>query len=118
MLPFLALALLPAAAPPPASKQAAQRALLKDWTLARCIGRGFGPGSVRDDAYKSAAALLERGDYDVEVYNRLDGLIDPQLAKPYGGSVPSPYVTLKCLDLYHGAALDQAVNRARATPVR
>lgn len=119
LLDLCALLALTAASPPQAkSASAAQRAMLKDWTLARCIGRGLGPSPARDDAYASASALLERGDYEVEVYNQLDMLIGPQLAKAYGGSVPGNYVMLKCLDLYHGAALDRMVAQARATPLK
>lgn len=111
--------ILTAAAPYSVKEQlSAQRMLLKDWALARCMGRGLGPGKIRDDAYASASALLERGDYDVEIYNQLDKLVDVQLAKRYGGSNPGDFVTLKCLDLYHGATLDQAIRRFKATPVR
>lgn len=118
-LALLALLALTAAVPHKGQTRATtQRAMLKDWVLARCIGKGLGPGATRTDAYSSAAALLERGDYDVEVYNRLDTLVDRQLAKKYGGSVPGDYVTLKCLDLHRGVALDRMVAKARATPVR
>lgn len=117
----LALALLMIAAPLTGAQRVdleAQRALLKDWTLSRCIGRGLGPGRTRDDAYASAAALLERGAYEIDAYNRLDAIIDAQLAKRYGGSVPADFVMLKCLDLYHSPALDRQVRGFRATPVR
>lgn len=76
------------AAMPKGDGMGAQRAMLKDWALARCIGRGLGPGTVRDDAYASAGALLERGDYDVQVYNRLDTVVNQALAKPAGGLRP------------------------------
>lgn len=118
---LMLLGSLPGPAPaagPARATAAAQRALLKDWALARCIGRGLGPGKAQDDAYASAAALLERGDYGVEIYNRVDALVDTQLARRYGGSVPGDYVTLKCLDLHRGAVLDRAVARFRPTPVR
>jgi hypothetical protein len=115
-----ALALFATAAPGATAKVdvAGQRALLKDWTLTRCVGRGLGPGKAQEDAFASASALLERGQYDIAVYNRLDTLVDAQLARKYGGSVPGEFVMLKCLDLYHGAALARAVAGARLTPVR
>ena len=81
---------------------------LKDWALSRCIGKAAG-APFRDDAFKSAAALLERADADIAVFNRMDGLIDRALARPRGGSVPGRYDTLKCLDLYHGGELDRMV---------
>lgn len=117
----LVLALLVFAAPLAGAQRAdlgAQRALLKDWVLSRCIGRGLGPGKTREDAYASAAALLERGAFDIDAYNRLDVTIDAQLAGRYGGSIPGDFVMLKCLDLYHGPALDRQVRSFRATPVR
>ena len=102
---------------PVAPPHPSQIQTLKDWALARCIARGA-PNPFADDAAKSAAALLERGEYGMEVYEAIDRLVGRALAQPYGGSVPGKYVTLKCIDLYHSMALDRVVRRPEATPVR
>lgn len=101
----------------PATAQRAQVETLKDWALARCIARG-GSGPFAKDAAASAAALLERGDYGIKTYEAIEALIGRALAIRRGGSVPSRYVTLTCIDLYKGPELDRLVNRQRATPVR
>lgn len=101
----IALVLALAASPLPAARDTT---LLKDWTLSRCIGRAAGP-PFRDDAYKSAAALLEKSGAGIDTFNRLDRLIDNALAQQRGGSVPGRYDTLKCLDLYHSDTLARAV---------
>ena len=102
---------------PAPSPSRPQTETLRDWALARCLARGAN-GAFARDAAVSAAALLERGDYGIEAYEPIEALVGRQLAKRYGGSVPGDYVTLKCLDLYHGAALDRLVRAAKATPVR
>ena len=100
-----------------ASPTVVQGETLRDWALARCIARG-GSGPFARDAAASAAALLERGDYGIETYEAIEALVGRALAQRRGGSVPSGYVTLKCIDLYHSAALQQLIRRQKATPVR
>lgn len=97
----------------------AQQELLRDWALMRCVTKGFGLHTpTGQDAARSAAAVLERGDYGIDSYNRLDVLVGHHLAKVYGGSTGGTYTTLKCVDLYHSPDLDRAVRAERATPLR
>lgn len=91
-----------------------QRGLLKDWALARCLARGA-PQPFAKDAAVSAAAMLERGDYGMDAYEAVEALVGAQIAKRYAGSMPGEYVTLKCIDLYRGKALDALVARQKPT---
>ncbi|RZL19776.1 MAG: type VI secretion protein [Sphingomonas sp.] len=123
MIAIMALLLVSAGgvAPEPAGGLVAtanvvtQRNLLKDWALSRCLARGA-PQPFAKDAAVSAAAILERGDYGMEAYEAVEALVGKQLGKRYAGSVPGNYVTLKCIDLYHGAPLDAVVRRQKTTP--
>ncbi len=101
----------------PTAALRAQRDLLKDWALARCLARGATQPFAKDAAV-SAAAVLERGEYGMDAYDAVETMVGAQLAKRYGGSVPGDYVTLKCIDLYHSAALNSLVMRQKVTPVR
>lgn len=92
----------------PASAANRQVDMLKEWAMSRCVGKAAGP-PFRDDAFASAAALLERADADISVFNYIDALIDRALATRHGGSVKSRYDMLKCRDLYHSVELDRAV---------
>ncbi len=87
--------------------------MLKNWALSRCLAKAGGASQAGDDAAKSAAAYLEMGNADIEVYAKMDALADSYLAGKYGGSVPSRYDTMKCIDLYHSSELDSLVRKAR-----
>jgi hypothetical protein len=89
------------------SGQNTQRLVLKKWALARCLAKASGPSPAGDDAAKTAAAYLEQGKSDLEVYETIDALVGRYLNREYTGSVQSNYTTMKCLDLYHSDELDQ-----------
>lgn len=90
-----------------------EQALLKDWALARCLAVAGKGQPLGDDAAKSAAALLERGRSGIEVYERIEALAHAALARRSGGSVPSGYNVLKCVEFYHSKALDRVAGSAR-----
>jgi len=87
--------------------------VLKDWALSRCIAKVAEGQPAGQDASITAAALLERGSAGVEVYERIDRLIDDFRARRYGGSVPGEYNLLKCIELYHSADLAHIARDAR-----
>lgn len=90
----------------------AQAAILKKWTLSRCLSQAAGETPVGDDAAKTAAAYLEMGSARIEVYEKLDGLAKSFLTRPYTGSVESPYNTMKCIDLFESQELDRMATDA------
>ncbi len=93
-----------------------QPELLKDWAAARCIARGVGFDTEGGaDASRSAAALLERGDYGADVYETLDRMAARRLTRPQSGSSGGRYVTLTCFDWRRSAELDRVV---RSFPFR
>jgi hypothetical protein len=78
---------------------------LKNWALSRCLAKASQGERAGDDAAKSAAAYLEMSSAGIDVYNRLDVLVDGYLKRTYSGSVKSDYNTMKCIDLYHSKEL-------------
>jgi hypothetical protein len=85
---------------------------LKNWALSRCLPKASACVATKIDAEKSAAAYLEMGRAGIDVYERLDRLVDAQLRRVYTGSVAGEYNTMKCIDLFRGAELDAAVREA------
>jgi hypothetical protein len=94
----------------PAKMKSVERGLLQDWALSRCLAKATKDEVTRDDAAKTAAALLERGNVGIATYERLEQLVDGFLARTYGGSLEANYNTLKCIDLYHSSDLAQALD--------
>jgi hypothetical protein len=92
---------------PPAQDQA-----LKNWALSRCLAKANQSERAGDDAAKSAAAYLEMSKVGIEVYDKLDGLVDNYLKRAYGGSVKSDYNTMKCIDLYQSSDLQVLISHA------
>ncbi len=89
------------------AQQNTQATLLKKWTLSRCLAKAGGQTPAGDDAAKTAAAYLEMGAAEIEVYEKLDALAGSYLGREYTGSVKSNYNTMKCLDLYDSEELDR-----------
>ena len=89
-----------------------QKTLLKNWALSRCLGRIATDEKSRGDAYATASAYLEFGHQGMDVYKKLDVLIDKYAGKSYRGSIQSDFNTMKCIDLFHSKELDQFVNKA------
>ncbi|WP_432785075.1 hypothetical protein [Oligella sp. MSHR50489EDL] len=57
---------------------------LEYWTIARCAGmlsKEAGQTELQDDWYLTAAALLERQSYEIEIYEAIDEYLVNYLAK-------------------------------------
>lgn len=78
---------------------------LKNWALSRCLAKAYPGERAADDAAKSAAAYLEMSSAGIELYERIDELVQTYLTRTYSGSVKSNYNTMKCIDLFHGEDL-------------
>lgn len=98
---------VPSCGPSSSTRPDTQAALLKKWTLARCLSHAAEQTPTGDDAAKTAAAYLEMGNVGVDVYERLDALAERYLTRIYSGSVKSPYDTMKCIDLFESEELDR-----------
>ena len=85
---------------------------VENWALARCFAKVASGTPAGDDAAKSAAAYLERATADIDVYEKLDTVIDEALAQRRSGSVKSDYNTMKCIDLFRGPELKSVVESA------
>ena len=86
--------------------------VLKNWALSRCLAHAFEGDPAGQDAAVSAAAYLEQGHSPIEAYEDLEKLAKSFAAKPYGGSVPGEYKTMKCIDLYVSPDLSATVQKA------
>lgn len=91
-----------------------QERILKDWTLARCIGHSTNDRRTKNDAFISASALLERSKLPVEVHNRFDQRVIVALSKKYSGSIKGDYNILKCIDFYESSGLQALAKQAVA----
>ena len=103
---ILLLPMLAANAAGSATSSYSQKALFKNWSLSRCIAKAYPNGPIVDDAEITAAAYLELSDVPIEAFDEVKRLVDKYLARPYDGSVKSPYHTMKCIDLFYGKELD------------
>jgi hypothetical protein len=92
-----------------------QKELLKNWALSTCFYDIAQDQATKDDASTTASAYLQFGHQQMQVYHELGKLVDEFVAKKYGGSVPSEYNTMKCIDLYHSKELDRLVTRLLKT---
>lgn len=107
LLPALPLA----ACAQSATKGYSQTTLLKNWALARCLGKVYEDKQVEQDAYATASAYLEFGKQPMAAYEAVGRLVDKYAARTLGGSVSSDYETMKCIDLFHSDELDELVKR-------
>ena len=108
---LMALAVLPLSAFASDISKLSQTSILKHWVLSRCISKVYSSAEAKADAEASAAAYLECSKLPIEAFNQGDVLVDAFLAKRYGGSVSSPYNTLKCIDLFQSKELDSLVKK-------
>jgi Type VI secretion system (T6SS), amidase immunity protein len=107
----LAMAFLPLSTFASDISKLTQTSILKNWVLSRCISKAYSSAETKADAEASAAAYLEFSKLPIEAFNRGDVLVEEFLAKKYGGSVASPYNTLKCIDLFQSKELDALVKK-------
>lgn len=83
-----------------------QRDLLKNWALSACLDFIATDQKARDDADATASAYMEYSRLPIESFDSLRKLAQQYAAKRYGGSIPSDFNTMKCIDLYHSKELD------------
>jgi len=88
-----------------------QKTLLKDWALSRCLARIATDDKFRDDAYVTASAYLQFGEQGKEEYDTITALVEKYVSKHYSGSIKSDFNTMKCIDLFQSAELNQYVNK-------
>lgn len=114
--PVIVFALLAAACstlqsePPPALDQAGEQTLT-NYAFSECLAQSYSDGPLRRDATHAAGAYRAFGAFAPSAYQTLDSL-----AKLYAGTenanADGPNVSLmKCLDLYNGEPLRQAVRK-------
>lgn len=88
-----------------------QTTLLKNWVLSVCIGKISHSEQDRRDAGITAGAYLEFGTVPIEAYEEATTLIDGYVSRTYHGSTEGNFDTMKCIDLYHSAELEQLVKK-------
>jgi hypothetical protein len=88
-----------------------QKALLKDWALARCLAVVYEDGATKADANATAGAYLERGTLPFEAYEAIERLIEQYAKRSYSGMSKSSFNTMKCIDLFHSAELERLASK-------
>jgi hypothetical protein len=93
----------------PRTQTYSDKDMLKNWALSRCIAAIVKDEAAREDAYATAGAYFEFAEYSLETYGKLKEIVSKYVSKKYGGSIPSEFNTMKCIDMYHGKELDELV---------
>lgn len=93
------------------SPKYAQKALLKNWAMSRCLAEAYSDQSSKDDANASAAAYLESGNQPIEAYEKLGELAVKYAKLNYGSVSGSKLNTMKCIDLFNSKELDALASR-------
>lgn len=96
----------------PQTSKYSQKTLLKNWALSICLAQVAQDERTARDAGSTAGAYLEFGQQDLAVYDDLRALVAKYVALKYGGSVPSEFNTMKCIDLFHSKELDRITSKA------
>lgn len=100
------------AQPLPQTSQYSQMTLLKNWALSICLAQAARDERTAQDAASTAGAYMEFGRQDLVVYEEIRALVAKYGALEYGGSVPSEFNTMKCIDLFHSKELDRLTTKA------
>lgn len=100
------------AQPLPQTSQYSQKTLLKNWALSICLAQAARDERTAKDAASTAGAYMEFGRQDLVVYEEIRALVAKYGALEYGGSVPSEFNTMKCIDLFHSKELDRLTTKA------
>ncbi len=96
----------------PQTRHYDQKTLLKNFALSICFAQIAQDERTAKDAGSTASAYLEFGRQDLAVYEQIRALVARYLSYPYGGSVPSEFNTMKCIDLFHSKELDRLTTQA------
>jgi len=99
----------------PMTDKYSQKELMKNWALSSCFYAIAKDLKTKEDASDTASAYAEFGHSQLQAYQELEKLVNKFVAKKYGGSIPSEFNTMKCIDLYHSKELDQLVTKLLKT---
>jgi hypothetical protein len=103
--------------PEPKSHVYSPRDALKDWALSICFAQiALDDKDARDDAERSAGVYSARGSARREERDEIFLLVKQYVSRKYGGFTdigikPAEFHTMKCIDLFHSAELDDLVTR-------
>jgi hypothetical protein len=103
--------------PEPESSVYSPRDSLKNWALSICFARiALDDKDARDDADRSASVYSARGNARREERDKIFLLVKQYVSRKYGGFTdigikPAEFHTMKCIDLFHSAELDDLVAR-------
>jgi hypothetical protein len=96
----------------PQTSKYSQKTLLKNWALSICLAQINQDERMSKDAASTAGAYLEFGRQDLSVYEEIRTVVAKYVSLQYGGSVPSQFNTMKCIDLFHSSELDRLTTKA------
>ena len=96
----------------PLTSEYSQATLLENWALSRCLALVYKDDTVQKDGEASASAYLEYGKQPIEIYHIIDAILNKYINSEYGGSIPSEFNTMKCIDFIHGMELKNLIGRS------
>jgi len=102
-----------AATPPEIStaKEGPERLRLIDLAISHCLGQAFPDTPFAADAGRAAAAYVELGESDVEVYNEIGQVVERHMQSPYASKSGRSLHVLQCLDLSRSAELARVIEK-------
>lgn len=112
LLPLLLLVSSVSSTATPQTSKYSQKTLLKNWALSICLAQINQDERMSKDAASTAGAYLEFGRQDLSVYEEIRTVVAKYVSLQYGGSVPSQFNTMKCIDLFHSSELDRLTTKA------
>lgn len=85
--------------------------LYKNYAFSSCLADAFDDKMLRKDASATAAAYLEFGTGPLEAYTEATLLGREYLSREYKGKSSASLATMKCIDFYHSAKLDELTDK-------
>jgi hypothetical protein len=84
------------------------------YAVAYCLAVAYPESEASYDAQYVSGAYIQRGEYDIDVYERIRDFVDEYRKKPYVSKHNKNLSIMQCLDLYNSENLARAIKEAAA----
>jgi hypothetical protein len=82
---------------------------LRSYAISQCIAQAFPNTPAGEDATRAFGGYVEMGTSGIETYEKIIGVVQRHMAKPYAGEGGKPLVIMQCLDLASDPALSAVI---------
>ncbi|MYZ45697.1 T6SS amidase immunity protein Tai4 family protein [Schauerella aestuarii] len=93
------------------AKAGPERLRLIDLAISHCLAQAFPDTPFAADAGRAAAAYVELGESDVEVYDEIGHVVERHMQSPYASKSGRSLHVLQCLDLSRSAELARVIDK-------